>query len=598
MNKGNLEKWKNITSCNNMLLFAQLCQEQLFDYSIPSHRISTLNSHYLCLDALSAIESIENNGVPEGTLRPIMEELYVEIKKDPVFSSTDNPIDYFAKYQNGKYEICHSIADMGYEALKNSVNAIHDGFFTGNKYYLQLKERIVGAIRGNKTCDQKILVKLTKSLLTELMNKGYSLRYLYMVLNKLFWAPQEDITSNDIIDSFFDSFSFQESSYDVVIKVQKGGIKPLISQSQKIECFDVLPTKHHSIMRKEAAFVKKESTETFLIISWKALDPYSAAEDVQRYLKIEKSLYRLYDHGYNYSILDSDCMICDDNKYYKMGKTLKAVEHTKKPSSKDISVSMQLAIVAFQSGAKNGNYDDVVTILNAIRYHSHSLDSLSEENQLLDLWAIFESVLDISNHHTSDRIQQVCMYLVPLLKQRYLYSLFRQLADDVKTYNEVLYRGIVADESNETEIVRRVSEFVLLPENEADREKALKSFYDFPLLAERIRYYNEVLCSPMGIHSFVEKHAERVRWQIMRIYRNRNLVIHNGNSMPYLSLLIENLHSYVDDFLTYTIHGLSRKKSIHLMCQELFVKECKWNASFPRQKGNITKEQIKYILSL
>ena len=91
-----------------------------------------------------------------------------------------------------------------------------------------------------------------------------------------------------------------------------------------------------------------------------------------------------------------------------------------------------------------------------------------------------------------------------------------------------------------------------------------------------IEYYSNVLGTPAKVHSFVEKHAERVRWQIMRIYRNR---------MPYLSLLIENLYSYVDEFISYMIHCMANGKDINGMCQELFVKECRWNAAFPRKKS-------------
>ena len=68
--------------------------------------------------------------------------------------------------------------------------------------------------------------------------------------------------------------------------------------------------------------------------------------------------------------------------------------------------------------------------------------------------------------------------------------------------------------------------------------------------------------------------------------------------MPYLSLLVENLHSYVDDFLSYTIRSFSEGKDINSMCQELFVKECKWNTSFIKMKDDINSEQIDYILSL
>ena len=126
----------------------------------------------------------------------------------------------------------------------------------------------------------------------------------------------------------------------------------------------------------------------------------------------------------------------------------------------------------------------------------------------------------------------------------------------------------------------------------------LASCDDFPLLRERIDYYYNTLGTPAKVHAFVEKHADRVRWQIMRIYRNRNLIIHNGRKMPYLPLLIENLHSYVDDFITYIIHSMAKGKDINAMCQELFVKECKWNSTLLRNKEAITEEQIKYILAI
>ena len=55
MKQGDLSQWNNIEACKNLLFFAQLVNELLFDYSIPSNRISTLNSHFLCLDAINVI---------------------------------------------------------------------------------------------------------------------------------------------------------------------------------------------------------------------------------------------------------------------------------------------------------------------------------------------------------------------------------------------------------------------------------------------------------------------------------------------------------------------------------------------------------------
>lgn len=63
-------------------------------------------------------------------------------------------------------------------------------------------------------------------------------------------------------------------------------------------------------------------------------------------------------------------------------------------------------------------------------------------------------------------------------------------------------------------------------------------------------------------------------------------------------LLIENLHSYVDEFINFVIHESSQGKDISSMCQELYVKECKWNATFKRGEKELTSDDIKMMLSM
>lgn len=127
MKKGDIRKWIDIEGCKNMLFFSQLVNELLFDYSIPSNRISTLNSHYLVLDAMSAIQSIERRGVPEGTLKPIIEELYCELDKDVIFENKE-PLDYFLKLQGGNTPQIAKPQDLNYNDGKKCVQAINSVF--------------------------------------------------------------------------------------------------------------------------------------------------------------------------------------------------------------------------------------------------------------------------------------------------------------------------------------------------------------------------------------------------------------------------------------------------------------------------------------
>lgn len=598
MKRGKLIHWKNVDECTNLLFFSQLVNELLFDYSIPSNRIATLNSHYLCLDAIDAIESIDNHGVPEGTLKPIMEELYVALQKDPVFVDLEpiSPLQFFVKYQGNSYVLSTKVSDLNYNELKKAATTINGYFFKDNSYYEMMQKRVISIVKGNNADQQKELFRLVKSLLTELMNFGYSLKFIYEVMNQNFWNPRVDITSPDDIKLFFDKFTFKRMPYDVVFRVNQEHMRRFLGYINGLE-FDA-NLKPRFEEHTEKAFYNKRNKDTFLQVKIEAVDPFSAADHAKDMLMLNAALYRLYDHTYRYDIRTAPYIVYDEYRFYTIGKMVGAVEHKRNMSSKAISESMSLSEKALHEAVSNQAIRDFLSIVNAAKFHAHSLDSASEENQLLDFWSIFESVLDISNKNTGDRIQQVCMHLVPILKRKYFYSLFEQLASDIKNYNEELFADIVGNDTEIKTVVQKVCEFTLLDEYKEKREAFLTSCSDFPLLKERIGYYSSLLSDTSAVHRFVEKHGERVRWQVMRIYRNRNLIIHNGQTMPYLSLLIENLHSYVDDFLFYSIHSLSKGLDIDSMCQELFVKECSWNAKFQRKKCQLDSSLIQDMLTL
>ncbi len=594
MKRGDLLKWKNISNCKNLLFFSQLVNELLFDYSIPSNRISTLNSHYLCLDALSAINGIDKHGVPEGTLKPIAEELYISLTKDPAFDLINaSPLRYFVKYQNERYRISTSISELNYDEIKKAILAIDSRFFEDNKYYETLKTRVMEKILSNEESDQLDLFRLVKSLLTELINLGYSQNYIKKVMSDVFWNSNSDIVSPNVINDFFSAFTFEKNNYTVVFIVNRGRISQFTDHIENLSCIESFEQKYES--HAEKVFLQKNRKQAYLIIDRKALDPYQAAYSARLTLSINASLYRLNNHDYRYDINTAKCGVYSDLEFFRVEQEKSAVSHVKMPSREQIVKNME----ALEKAINNQrSVRESVALINAARFHSHSLDSISIENQLLDLWAIFESILDISNKHTSDRIVQVCMYLVPILKRRYIYSLFSQFSIDFKNYNDEKYREIVGDSTDEAEIIQKLCEFVVLNEHKADRDSFLAQCGDFPLFRERVEYYESVFSTPYDVYQFVEKHAERVKWQIMRIYRNRNLIIHNGDSMPYLALLVENLHSYVDDFLSYVIQGLSTGHDINSLCQELFAKECDWVADFSNRKAVMTADVVTKMLSI
>jgi len=596
MKRGDIGRWTNVENCRNLLFFAQLINELLFDYSIPSNRISTLNSHYLCWDAISTIKTIEKNGVPEGTLKPIIEELYRSLSKDITFSSRgEDPLKYFLKAQpNGEYKPTQNTDALTFDDSKKIVYSLYQKYFESGWYKKSLKTDIRKLVVENKEEDLLNLFRQTKSWLTQLVNDGYSAKFISIQANKHFYPRINTIDNPEIIDDFLGIFNGQEQKYQVVFRVNKQHQR-FIKTLDGVELLETLQAKGASSF--EAEFLRKKNHDKFIILERKGLDPFSAAESGRHLLLDNAAIYRLYDHNYKFNKSELKCGVYNEQDYFfSISEEASAVQRAKTPRKEMFQEKLGNIETAVLESIKRKNVTEFLSLMNAIRAHSLSLDSDSEQNQLLDLWSIFETILDISNKHTSDRILQVCTYLVPILKRKYFYSLFSQLAYDIKNYSEQSYLSIVNGATDEFNEIRKLCEFILLDTRKAERDTFLISCSDFPLLKERIEYYHQQLSSPLNIYGFAAKHSERVRWQVMRIYRNRNLIIHNGKASPYLKLLVENLHSYVDDFLEHVIQNMTKGYDLTTMCQELFVQECDWRNHFENRKAVLTSELIEEML--
>lgn len=403
-------------------------------------------------------------------------------------------------------------------------------FFCEHEYYEKLRACICQIVKDNKESEQRKLFRLTKALLTELINIGYDSRYIYSVMKTLFWEPVENVQSPEEIEKFFSYFSLERVDYSVVLKVNKIKMAKIVENIEDLS-FEELKTKSEDILEKR--FLKKKKNEGHLVLKVKDLDPYTAAKHAIRIINTNSSFYRMMDHDYRYEVSNVQCGVYEEASFVYIPTEKSAVEHSKKPSKTQIKNYLNVSDQAIERLATNKSIEDALSIISAVQFHSHALDSKSQENQLLDFWAIFESVLDISNKHTSDRINQVCIHLIPILKRRYVYSLILQLCEDIKNFDEEYYVRVTQGCVSEMDKVVKIFKIISLPDQEENRNELCDKCKEFPLLKERIEYYAETFLTLKSTYEFVEKHAERVKWQIMRIYRNRNLIIHNGDSMPY-----------------------------------------------------------------
>jgi ferritin-like metal-binding protein YciE len=101
-----------------------------------------------------------------------------------------------------------------------------------------------------------------------------------------------------------------------------------------------------------------------------------------------------------------------------------------------------------------------------------------------------------------------------------------------------------------TSLLGKSLRLLCLAENGALRDHLYDSLRDFHLLRYRAFRLSEMLSNRRKLRELIALHEKKVAWQIRRIYRTRNLIVHSGRvPPPYIDTLVENGHDYLDSIV-------------------------------------------------
>lgn len=108
--------------------------------------------------------------------------------------------------------------------------------------------------------------------------------------------------------------------------------------------------------------------------------------------------------------------------------------------------------------------------------------------------------------------------------------------------------------------IKRLKEHTNLPEFNDDLQYLeLEATYNYiiansnsPLMIFRAQYYKELLLDPKRVRAVMENHQKNLEWNLTRIYRIRNEIVHNAAIKEDIAVLTSHLRYY----LTFIINGL------------------------------------------
>jgi hypothetical protein len=196
----------------------------------------------------------------------------------------------------------------------------------------------------------------------------------------------------------------------------------------------------------------------------------------------------------------------------------------------------------------------------ALDLHNLALSMTDHRLRLVNLWSALECLASLMEGGSI--IFRVERLVVPILTWRKIEKVVRYLSISVYFWlrdNPVFDRKSLPFRLGHHESVAPEQILTLLaePENSTGILALLSLVSGHPLLCHRIFQAWKLFHEPEVLHADLSCSARRLGWHLWRIYRARNLLVHQGIEPPCLPQLANHLQQYFSWTLSRLLHGLT-----------------------------------------
>lgn len=524
-----LRKWDDVAGSVGLVFFAQMLDELLFDYTLDTYKPSAMNTALLAKEAASVIKAIESGVIMKPNLDHVLRELCSNLSKDQVAKSMLS-VDVAGVISSLNQGASVANASVVIDILRKQMPL--------NLYKGRNEQMLVEEIVGQKRFSE--IRALTRSYITTLLNFGYSTKFLAKMVQDFFFYSSDRISDSGAIREFLEIFSKDADVYDVIYKgpsyllgFKESASRLGVEVSKELESYLEITDKYS---------FKVGAGEVYLLLpGHEARDPYFLKSRVGTQIDLLQTLIGLYHHKESpRSVID--CLVV--NK--RTGDALKSTQ-TLHPmhKCKDLKVGPAAKRLAEFMKGFSMRKESFRKFNRSAELHALALSSDSVENQMINLWISLESLIPNKSDSGKASIEHVTSSVLAFLSIGYINKIILSLSKDLIRWNSSAVKRAVKSIYSDR-VVTRITHLLVLDKYGAERAELESEFGDFLLLKERYQYVRNLLVSPAEVLRTLENHEERVSWQIRRIYRARNLIVHEGMTPSYTDVLIENIHDYLD----------------------------------------------------
>lgn len=580
------ENW-NVKDLEGMLFFVQRLQELSYDQSdFLEKSLSTPAARIVkeCLDALD----LEEEGIIKGAeaeLQILREELKEKIYRDPI-----------AKTLLGdKKERYISILDTGTgKDLRNTLQLM--GLkLSADRYWDLLKQQISETV--NKPREKDNILLLADTCFEFLTLYGYEKGTVYHLIKSTFFNKKgTKINELSQLETFLEVFDLKKLRFDVYFvcsnlfkeisdSCENFGLE--LIEDKEPEYNSGLETKFFRNPGNRKSFIKCEGVL--------ALDYLHAMRVASEKVSLISDLFVLFHHKKK-PWFSKYCLVYNHNKEQVL-RLSSSVNPMSKLNEADIEHAKLFLPVFLKEFSLNP--ESFKRFTRGVELHALSLETDEVSSQILNLWICLEALL-ITGKGT--HISTVEKSIKLIVSNYYLKERLTNLHDLLHKWNSVKFSEVVEKLPLEWQDDDELSALALvgLKEYESLAMELLAEMGDYPLLRYKFMRLVREYQKPKTLED-LKNHIEKIAsYDIRRIYRTRNKIVHQGVLDNKSETIVSVAHYYLDTVMNAIVYNRLVHEDINsienfLFEQNLFKAEHEQSIAKAKQEG-LTPKNIKSVI--
>jgi hypothetical protein len=512
--------------------FLALLWQEMFDPSTPDTyqpRLSNLPS--VTEDLLHVTERALTNPRWEKHVHVIQEELKTLTKADEAF------LPGMPTYQWTLLHMARSHSFTEIVALAKTLREAHDAF---EKHALIHFEKTAEGLPKQK----EAAVKSVRKVATIGIRSGRESSEFLKIATPVLLEK----TPSQVADLLLRSIRRRSSTFECIFAMK--GEATAVQQIARKVGFRLVSQRdlpHHPDVAEFAA----ASTDAVSVATEEtAFFGGQAVRQASRKLREAADVYNFFKNARELSLVSLAIAVDAKGRPTVIGLGEHAFEHLK-PRRNAVDITQQVLDVR----------PDRLTgrVLNALEHFALAHVGAAQKVQLVNLWSAIECLAGTS--HRGSAIAAVCDFVAPIMMWRRAEKILRYVARSLQGFRVSGAAESLGDGFPKTE--KSVSAECLLltlskPKDHPHIAELLKFCAPHPLLLNRVFTLWMIFSDPRLVASELRFSFKRTTWNLWRIYRARNLIVHEGAEVPHVPMLLNQLHSCFSTVLSRVLGGMSR----------------------------------------